>query len=99
MAFFLDLFSPETYEAFSKSDRQVSGFRTRQSAAAQKLKRGDKLVCYMTKLSRWVGVLKVVDGPYEDTSPIFYSEDDPFVIRFRVTPTVWLSKENALPIH
>ncbi len=99
MAFYLDLFSPETYEAFSKSGRQVSGFRTRQGVAAQKLKRGDKLVCYMTKLSRWVGILKVIDGPYEDASPIFYLEDDPFIIRFRVTPTVWLSKENALPIH
>jgi hypothetical protein len=53
----------------------------------------------MTKLSRWVGILEVVDGPYEDDSPIFYPEDDPFVIRFRVKPTVWLSKENALPIH
>ncbi len=59
MAFYLDLFSPETYEAFSNSDRQVSGFRTRQRTAAQKLKRGDKLLCYMTKLSRWVGILEL----------------------------------------
>jgi predicted RNA-binding protein len=99
MAFYLDLFSPETYEAFSKSDRQVSGFRLRQQVAAQRIKRGDKLVCYMTKLSRWVGVLQVVEGPYVDETPIFFPEDDPFVIRFRVKPIVWLPKENALPIH
>lgn len=99
MAYYLDLFSPETYEAFSKSDRQVSGFRVRQRAAAQRIKRGDKLVCYMTKLSRWVGVLEVVDGPYEDSTPIFYPESDPFVLRFIVKPIVWLAKENALPIH
>jgi predicted RNA-binding protein len=99
MAFYLDLFSPETYEAFSVSDRQVSGFRSRQIQAAQRIKRGDKLVCYMTKLSRWVGILEVIDGPYEDNSPIFYPEDDPFVIRFRVRPTIWLPKEHALPIH
>ena len=99
MPFYLDLFSPETYEVFSQSDRQISGFRPRQLTAAQKIKRGDKLVCYMTKLSRWVGILQVVDGPFEDNTPIFYPEDDPFVIRFKVKPLVWLSKENALPIH
>jgi hypothetical protein len=51
MAFYLDLFSPETYEAFSRSDQQITGFRPRQKLAAQKVKAGDKFVCYMTKLS------------------------------------------------
>src|SRR5690349_1038681 len=83
MAFYLDLFSPETYEAFSRSGLTVSGFRLQQRAAAKKIKHGDKLICYMTKLSRWVGVLQVVDGPYEDSTPMFYLEDDPFVLRFR----------------
>jgi hypothetical protein len=27
MAFFIDLFSPETYEAFRKTSRDVTGFR------------------------------------------------------------------------
>ena len=59
MAYFLDLFSPETYEAFSKSDRTVSGFRLRHQNAASRVKVGDKFVCYMTKLSRWIGILEV----------------------------------------
>jgi hypothetical protein len=29
MAYFIDLFSPETYDAFAKSARNVSGFRSR----------------------------------------------------------------------
>jgi predicted RNA-binding protein len=99
MAYYLDLFSPETYEAFSRSDQTVSGFRARQKNAADKIKRGDKLLCYMTKLSRWVGVLEVVSGPFEDAVPIFYPESDPFVIRFTVRPTIWLHKEKAVPIH
>jgi hypothetical protein len=53
----------------------------------------------MTKLSRWVGILQVVEGPYEDDAPIFFPESDPFVIRFRIKPVIWLPKENALPIH
>lgn len=99
MSFFLDLFSPETYNTFSQSDRSVSGFRRRHTNAAARIKAGDKFVCYMTKLSRWVGLLEVVEGPYLDEKPIFYSENDPFVVRFHVRPIVWLPVEKAIPIH
>jgi len=99
MAYFIDLFSPETYEAFSRSDRTVSGFRHRHENVARRVKAGDRLVCYMTKLSRWVGVLEVLEGPYEDKTPLFFPSDDPFVIRFRVRPIAWLPVEKALPIH
>jgi hypothetical protein len=75
MAFYLDLFSPETYDAFGKSDQRVTGFRLRQMGAAQKVRPGDKLLCYMTKLSRWVGTLEVIEGPYVDNEPLFYPED------------------------
>jgi hypothetical protein len=68
MGFFLDLFSPETYNTFSHSDRAISGFRRRHTKAASRIETGDKLVCYMTKLSRWVGLLEVVEGPYFDDS-------------------------------
>ena len=71
MAHYLDLFSPATYEAFSKSDRTISGFRTRQRGVAQRIKPGDRLICYMTKLSRWIGILEVESGPFEDATPIF----------------------------
>lgn len=99
MAYYLDLFSPETFEAYSKSDRSTSGFRLRQKNAAERIGPGDKLLCYMTKLSRWVGVLEVVEGPYQDNAPIFYPANDPFVIRFKVSPEIWLPKEKAFPIH
>jgi hypothetical protein len=97
--YYLNLFSPETYEAFSSSDRSVSGFRVRQRKAASRIRPGDRFVCYMTKLSRWVGILEVEDGPYEDDTPIFYEEDDPFVIRFKVRPVEWLPKEKTVPIY
>lgn len=99
MAYYLDLFSPATYEAFSKSDRTISGFRPRQRAAAQRIKPGDRLVCYMTKLSRWIGILEVESGPFEDSTPIFYPDDDPFTIRFRVKLIHWLPLEKCVPIH
>ncbi len=99
MAYYLDLFSPETYEAFTLSRRDVSGFRIRQRNAAGQVVPGDKLVCYMTKLSRWCGILEVLSGPFEDATPIFYPESDPFIVRFHVKPIVWLPVEKAFPIH
>jgi hypothetical protein len=50
-------------------------------------------------LSRWVGLLRVESGPFEDASPIFMDTADPFIVRFKVAPIVWLSPEEAIPIH
>jgi predicted RNA-binding protein len=99
MAYYLDLFSPETYEAFTRSDQSISGFRTRQENAASRISIGDKLICYMTKLSRWIGVLEVASEYFKDSTSLFYPSDDPFVIRFRVRPSAWLPKEKAIPIR
>lgn len=99
MAYFLDLFSPDTYDAFSRSNREVSGFRPRQRNMAARVQPGDKFVCYMTRLSRWVGILEVVDGPYSDSTPIFFPENDPFTVRFHVRPVIWLPLERTVPIH
>lgn len=99
MAFFLNLFSPETYEAFKRSSQEISGFKYRHRFAAEKVKPGDRLVCYLTKLSRWFGILEVIEGPFQDSTPIFYLENDPFVIRFRVKVLVWLAPEKAVPIQ
>jgi hypothetical protein len=99
MAYYIDLFSPETYEAFRSSSRDVSGFRVRQKTLAARVSSGDIFVCYMTRLSRWFGVLEVIDGPYIDSKPIFTPADDPFVVRFRVRPIIVLDPERSIPIH
>jgi predicted RNA-binding protein len=99
MNYYLDLFSPETHAKFTESDQTVSGFRIRQRNTAAKIKPGDILVCYMTRLSRWVGLLRVDSAYFEDSKPIFTSDADPFVVRFKVKPMVWLPPEKGIPIH
>ena len=99
MNYYTNLFSPDTYESFSRSDRTTSGFRRRQEALATKIQRGDRFVCYMTKLSRWIGVLEVEEPYVVDETPFYYPENDPFVLRFKVKPVVWLPKEKTVPIH
>jgi hypothetical protein len=99
MAYYLCLFSPETYEAFSSSDRQISGFRPRHRSSAMGVKPADRFICYMTPVSRWVGVLEVKRGPFEDDTPIFYEQNDPFTLRFEVQSIAWLEKDKTIPIH
>jgi predicted RNA-binding protein len=98
MAYFIDLFSPDTHDAFSKSDRSISGFRERQKSIAVHIKPGDKFICYVTKLSRWIGVLKVKSTYFIDDNPIFTQVNDPFVIRFEVEPSVWLPLDESIPV-
>jgi hypothetical protein len=66
---------------------------------AERIKPGDTFVCYLTRLSRWFGLLEVLEGPFIDNKPIFVEADDPFVVRFKVRSVVWLDIEKALPIH
>jgi len=98
MKYYLDLFSPETYNAYANSDQSVSGFRLRQKNIAKQIKPGDKLICYVTRLSRWVGVLEVTSKTFDDDRPIFLESNDPFIVRFKVKPIIWLSLDIALPI-
>lgn len=99
MSYFINLFSPETYEVFTRSDRNVSGFRIGQRNLADRIQIGDIFVCYMTKWSRWVGLLRITSEWFEDTTPIYYPEDDPYTLRCGIEPIVWLDRDSTIPIH
>lgn len=99
MTYYTDLFSPDTYERFERSDRTVTGFKQRQLVSAQRVKPGDKFVCYMTKLSRWVGVLEVTSDLFTDDTPKFADDHDSYVLCFKVRELAWLPLERTVPIH
>jgi len=101
MNYYIDLFSPETAKVFESSSKDVSGFRISRKTYVQnqKIGPGDKFICYVTRIQRFVGVLEVKSEPYQDDKPIFTRENDPFILRFKVEPIVWLPLEKAIPIH
>ena len=101
MNYFIDLFSPETADAFTKSAQDISGFRISRKTYIenQKLGPGDRFVCYITRLQRFIGILEVKEKYFVDEKPIFTSENDPFVLRFKVVPIVWLPLEKAIPVR
>lgn len=97
MAYYLDLFTPETWAKFLEHGATVSGFRPRQRKTAQRLKPGDIFLCYIVKVSRWAGILEIVSDSFEDDTPVF-DDPDPYTVRFRVKPLVTLSLNQAIPI-
>lgn len=94
--YWLDLFSLTTWQEFLDAGGQVSGFREGRWRPVQQMKPGDYLLCYLTRLSRWIAVLEVTSEPFRDTSPIW--KDDAFPRRVRVKPVVQLTPETAVPI-
>ena len=95
--YWLDLFTGNTWIEFKEAGGKVSGFRPSRWMAVQKIKKGDYFLCYVTGISRFIGILEVVSEPYKDFSPIWSNED--FPCRLKVKPVIELTFETAVPVH
>ena len=94
--YWLDLFTWKTWQEFLKAGGDVSGFRENRWKTVQRIKPGDYLLCYLTGVSRWIGVLEVVSEPFKDDSQIW--EDDTFPSRINVKIINDLEPETAVPV-
>ncbi len=94
--YWLDLFTGTTWEEFLAAGGEVSGFRERRWKTVQQIKPGDHLLCYLTGISRWIGVLEVISEPFKDTTPIW--KDEQFPCRVRVRAVAALTPETAVPV-
>lgn len=95
--YWLDLFTGKTWEEFIKNGANVSGFRERRRKTAEKISAGDYLICYLTGLSRFIGILEVKSKCYVDKTPIW--SDEVFPCRFKVQPIYTLNAKTAVPIQ
>ncbi|MDI9550008.1 MAG: EVE domain-containing protein [Chloroflexota bacterium] len=94
--YWLDLFTGTTWQEFTQAGATTSGFRENRWSVVQQIKVGDYLLCYMTGISRFIGVLEATSEPYRDATPIW--QIDAFPCRLRVKPVVMLTPETAVPI-
>ena len=95
-SYWLDLFTWKTWQEFLDAGGTVSGFRESRWSALQKVRVGDYLLCYLTGVSRLIGLLEVTSEPYKDRAPIW--KDDEFPARVRVRTLIQLDPETAVPI-
>ena len=96
--YWLDLFTGKTWEEFLKNGASISGFRERRRNIAKKIHPGDYLICYLTGLSRFIGVLEVLSESYFDTDTRIW-EDQLFPVRLKVKVVYSLNAKTAIPVH
>ena len=94
--YWLDLFTGVTWDEFKKAGGHISGFRKSRWKSVQKIKPGDYLLCYLTGVSRFIGILEVTSEPFQDNFTIWKDED--FPSRLKVKPIVELTPETAIPV-
>jgi predicted RNA-binding protein len=95
--YWLDLFTGKTWEEFLKNGAKISGFRERRRKVAQKIQVGDYLICYLTGISRIIGVLEVKSECFTKETRLW--EDAVFPIRFKVKLLHQLTPKTAIPIQ
>ena len=94
--YWLNLFSYKTWQEFLAAGGEVTGFRDARWPAVQRIKPGDRMLCYLTGVSRWIGLLEVTGPAFQDTTPIW--QDNAFAARLPVRPVITLEPETAVPI-
>jgi len=94
--YWLDLFTPVTWQEFLDAGGKVSGFRESRWSTLQKVVVGDYFLCYLTGISRWVGILEVTSEAFRDTKPIW--KDENFPCRVRVKVVAKLTPETGIPV-
>ena len=95
--YWLDLFTGVTWQEFKEAGACVSGFRSSRWKTVQKIDKGDYLICYLTGISRFIGILEIIGKPFQDDSPIWKDED--FPCRLKVKPIISLEPKTAIPVH
>lgn len=94
--YWLDLFTGTTWDEFRAAGSSISGFRDSRWSTVQKIKPGDYLICYLTGISRFIGILEVTGAAFKDSSEIWKNED--FPCRLKVKPVVELTPETGVPV-
>jgi hypothetical protein len=94
----VQVFSLETWNEFLKAGASTTGFRLNRWGYLQNVQLGDYLLCYLSRVSRWVGVLEVQSAPYLDnTTRIWKGDVYPCRVDVRVLKSI--SPERAVPIR
>ncbi len=89
------MFTGTTWQEFLKAGGNVSGFKENRWATARRIKPGDYLLCYVTGISRFIGVLEVTSKAFKDSKNKIW-EFDTFPSRLEVKILVKLDPENAV---
>ena len=93
---YLGLFTVDSWREFLSHGGEVMGFNEKKATTVSKLSPGDRILCYLSKVSAFVGVLEVTGPSYFEATPVW--SDGIFPIRLPVRIIVELPLSTAMPI-
>ena len=93
---YVGVFTIDSWREFLRHGGNVMGFNINKSNSVNKLNTGDRILCYLSKVSAFVGWMEVVGQPYLDNNPIW--TDGLYPVRLPVKVVENLSLSNAVPI-
>lgn len=96
-SYWVQVFSVATWQRFLDVGSGVTGFRDRRWKHIQTMQKGDFVLCYLSGLSKWVGVLEILATPYLDLTPIW--DEELFPCRAEVKLVSALPVDHAVPIR
>lgn len=97
--YWINLFTPTTWEESRAREFKVTGHRATSASRAHAVEIGDFFVCYVTKSSVVPGLQRVVRGPYtvEDTPEDRVWEEELYPVRFDVELTTRVPLASGVP--
>ena len=94
---YLGLFTVDSWQEFRRHGGKVMGFTEGKAKAAAKLQPGDLILCYLTKVSAFIGVMEVAGPSYIDHKKIW--SDGLFPVRLPVKIVTEVPFSLAVPIQ
>lgn len=83
--YWLDLFTGLTWDEFRKARSFISGFRESRWKTLQRIAIGYYFLCYLTGVSRFIGILEVTGEPFKKHDRTIWTDDD-FPCRLQSRP-------------
>lgn len=100
MAYWIVVGSEENMRIAEARGFDIFGFKSTRRTEASRIRPGDKLIFYLTKIMKFGGLAEVTSEYFEDHTQVFRSnkpgEDYPF--RVNVRPIVILSPDQYLDV-
>ncbi len=69
--YFVGVFTVESWREFKRHGGRLMGFNEKKASAAARLRPGDRILCYLSKVSAFVGFMEVTGPSHYDTTPIW----------------------------
>ncbi len=93
MTYWIVVGSEENMRIAESRGFDVFGFKSTRRVEVSKMKPGDKLIFYLTKIMKFGGLAEITSGYFEDHEKVFKSEKKPgedYPFRVRAKPEIIL---------